>query len=144
MVKTYGDKNPAYSEQQVCNINTGYEDDDKIGVGYDNVEPDEMEKGVVATPAFGSIAVVESTNVHFGNKTYYQGPVTVLKQTILSTSEVQKTHESNGLPPKDIANKSSIDKGESSLFIYHHSSPPPSIFDNPRFSGPCNTNENKL
>lgn len=28
-------------------------------------------------PSFGNIAVTNSTDVHFGNKTYYQGPVTI-------------------------------------------------------------------
>ncbi|KAK5642878.1 hypothetical protein RI129_009045 [Pyrocoelia pectoralis] len=36
-------------------------------------------------PSFGNIAVTNSTDIHFGNKTYYQGPVTI-KQVLYANS----------------------------------------------------------
>nr|UIW25015.1 peptidoglycan-recognition protein LF [Lasioderma serricorne] len=40
-------------------------------------------------PTFGNIAVSNSTDIHFGDKTYYQGPVTI-KQFLYANSNVGK------------------------------------------------------
>ncbi|KAF2898069.1 hypothetical protein ILUMI_08112 [Ignelater luminosus] len=45
-------------------------------------------------PSFGNIAVTNSTDVHFGNKTYYQGPVTI-KQFLYANPQVTNSDVSD-------------------------------------------------
>lgn len=44
-----------------------------------------LDNSLDTPPAFGNVSITNSTDVHFGNKTYYQGPVTI-KQVLYPES----------------------------------------------------------
>lgn len=47
------------------------------------------EDGEVDSSQFGNVAITNSTDIHIGNKTIYQGPVTI-KQLICNNSEMRE------------------------------------------------------
>ncbi|XP_017776604.1 PREDICTED: peptidoglycan-recognition protein LC-like [Nicrophorus vespilloides] len=51
----------------------------------------QLRNGDSPPPSFGNIAVSNSTDVHFGNKTFYQGPVTI-KQFLYDAENISKTN----------------------------------------------------
>lgn len=60
-------------------------------------------KPAASPPVFGTVSVSNSENVHFGNNTYFQGPVTI-KQVIQSKSGIEnasynKTDDEISKPP---------------------------------------------
>lgn len=57
------------------------EDEDNVSVASSSLECDNgavvLADGEDKSPCFQNIEVTNSSDVHFGNKTYYQGPVTI-------------------------------------------------------------------
>lgn len=66
-----------------------YEDHDTISIatseGSHHGQVILAEDAQHEQPTFGNIAVTSSTDIHFGNKTFYQGPVTI-KQVLYANS----------------------------------------------------------
>lgn len=64
-------------------------------------------------PCFKSVSVVNSNDVHFGNKTVYKGPVTI-KQFVYPNGEIIKTESGGGFETsEDIVD---VKKGQNGIY----------------------------
>lgn len=63
-----------------------------------------------ATPKIGSIAVQNSTDITFGNKTFYQGPVTI-KQFVYDKNKWRETNLPSSSTPSENDNLGSMEMG---------------------------------
>lgn len=61
-----------------------------------------------SAPNFGNLAITNSSDVHIGNKTYYQGPVTI-KQILYTNGSENGQSIVNGVPVRDERTKESDD-----------------------------------
>ncbi|RZC34881.1 hypothetical protein BDFB_007349 [Asbolus verrucosus] len=83
---------PEGTLSQPSNVNSDGEEDD-VSTSSEN---DQNYDGAVVLhddrqqlPALGNISVMNSSDVHFGNKTFYQGPVTI-KQFLYANGKTQQ------------------------------------------------------
>ncbi|XP_031358997.1 peptidoglycan-recognition protein LC-like isoform X2 [Photinus pyralis] len=83
---------------ETSNSISDYEDEEQDTISVATSECSRNDQVILAEdgqqdqPNFGNIAVTNSTDIHFGNKTYYQGPVTI-KQVLYANS---KNSDSDG------------------------------------------------
>lgn len=61
----------------VADAESSQEEDDDEGSGGVVTLCDDDGGAQLDVPSFGNISVANSSEVHFGNKTFYQGPVTI-------------------------------------------------------------------
>lgn len=59
-------------------------------------------------PTFGNICISNGSDIHFGNKTFYQGPVTI-KQFVLTDAEKLKKISETEISPSDVEKFSQVD-----------------------------------
>lgn len=108
---------PTSHSSHSCDVQEYQVDNVSTSSCRDSDSDDESEDAIVVAseaniPTIESVSVVNSTDVHIGNKTVYQGPVTI-KQIVypnsalsdcvnnLQTCENRVTVKSNGFPTTD-------------------------------------------
>lgn len=77
-----------FQNKVVCTTNGSHEQNQ--GVIVINEKNSSDNNNVAKQPQIGSIAVQNSTDITFGNKTFYQGPVTI-KQFLLEKNQWRQT-----------------------------------------------------
>lgn len=104
-----------YECDSVCD---NYDDEDTINEEVINLPNGDVNSSVAVCdptklPFFKSVSVVNSNDVHFGNKTIYQGPVTI-KQFVYPDSEIF-CETVNGLKKNVVVENAELKKSKSGV-----------------------------
>lgn len=82
----------SFADSSVSMVSLDKDSTDSVSISSEYINNQQLmlaEEGEMDSSQYGNVAITNSTDIHIGNKTIYQGPVTI-KQLICNNSEMKQ------------------------------------------------------